>query len=290
MSTLESDFATATEMFKHVFEQVAKNKQEVEEEKQKLEKEKTKIHGAFKFHGDVIDLNVGSTHYSTSRSTLTKYPESMLGVMFSGRHDLETMKCGDGSFFIDRDGTHFRLVLNYLRDGEQVIESFPKSAEVLQEILREAMYYQLESLVVILKPLVCRLNVVPQSDVADNFISVSGYTQCTDYGGSSFTINYHSTQAISYKMKNMRGLSFSYMKFLHPVSFISCDLRKASFVQCFFESNVTFEDCILDNTQFSSISGLVANSHNVSFTGSKTDNTNFDGNLRTTLKAAGKIN
>ena len=54
---------------------------------------------------------VGGTRYSTSRSTLTKYPESMLGVMFSGRHDLETMKCSDGSFFSDRDGTHFIYVL-----------------------------------------------------------------------------------------------------------------------------------------------------------------------------------
>ena len=54
----------------------------------------------FIFHGQVIDLNVGGSHYSTSRSTLTKYPESMLGVMFSGRHDLEAMKCSDGSFFM----------------------------------------------------------------------------------------------------------------------------------------------------------------------------------------------
>ena len=59
-------------------------------------------------NGPRIVLDVGGMHYSASRSTLTKYPESMLGVMFSGRHDLETMQCKDGSFFIDRDGTHFR--------------------------------------------------------------------------------------------------------------------------------------------------------------------------------------
>ena len=76
-------------------------------------------------NGPRIVLDVGGMHYSASRSTLTKYPESILGVMFSDRHDLETMQCKDGSFFIDRDGTHFRHILNYLRDGEEVVESFP---------------------------------------------------------------------------------------------------------------------------------------------------------------------
>ena len=51
----------------------------------------------------MIDLNVGGTRYTTSCSTLTKYPESMLGVMFSGRHDIEAMECSDGSFFIEMD-------------------------------------------------------------------------------------------------------------------------------------------------------------------------------------------
>ena len=104
-SSVESSFATATEMFKEVFEQVAKEKQELENEKQKWEKEKMLMDKKFVFNGPRIVLDVGGMHYSASRSTLTKYPESMLGVMFSGRHDLETMQCKDGSFFIDRDGT-----------------------------------------------------------------------------------------------------------------------------------------------------------------------------------------
>ena len=40
----------------------------------------------------------------------------MLAAMFSGRH--LTAIDEDGRYFIDRDGTHFRHILNFLRDGE----------------------------------------------------------------------------------------------------------------------------------------------------------------------------
>ena len=43
----------------------------------------------------------------------------MLAAMFSGRHNAN--KGGDGRYFIDRDGTHFRYILNYLRDGNTYI-------------------------------------------------------------------------------------------------------------------------------------------------------------------------
>ena len=38
----------------------------------------------------------------------------MLAAMFSGK--FETKPSEDGAFFIDRDGTHFRFILNYLRN------------------------------------------------------------------------------------------------------------------------------------------------------------------------------
>ena len=114
--------------------------EQVQDDKQKWKAENTKKNNASAIHRQmIIDLNVGGTRYTTSRSTLTNYPESMLGVMFSGRHDIEAMKCSDGSVFIDRDGTHFRHILNYLRDGEEVVKHFPKSFEVLQEIAQRAL-------------------------------------------------------------------------------------------------------------------------------------------------------
>ena len=64
----------------------------------------------------IVKLNVGGQYFTTSRQT---DPNSMLAAMFSGRHRIETT--GDGTFFIDRDGTYFRFILNYLRNGELIL-------------------------------------------------------------------------------------------------------------------------------------------------------------------------
>ena len=287
-SVVENSFATATEMFKEVFEQVAKDRQELDKEKKKWEKEKISMDKKFVFNGPRIVLDVGGVHYSTSRSTLTKYPESMLGVMFSGRHDLATMQCEDGSFFIDRDGTHFRHILNYLRDGEEAVESFPKSTDVLLELIRESEFFQLNGLTSVLKPVLRESDVVSQDKITPLFFSGSGNYN-TDYGGYNFSVSYYSKDKIRFKHKNMRGLSFNYMRFAHAVSFINCDLTNAAFQYNCFESDAIFEDCILDNTTFTYVKGLVTNSCKVSFAGSTTDKTSFETNLRSSLKSAGKI-
>lgn len=49
-----------------------------------------------------------------------------------------------GRVFLDRDPKHFRLILNYLRDGEVCL---PASPLELQEILQEALFYQVCRLV-----------------------------------------------------------------------------------------------------------------------------------------------
>jgi hypothetical protein len=48
--------------------------------------------------------------------------------------------------FIDRDGTHFRYILNFLRDGT-TDGSLPDDFQALRELLNEAVYYQLSGLV-----------------------------------------------------------------------------------------------------------------------------------------------
>ena len=89
-----------------------------------------------------VDLNVGGHHFSTSVQTLTKDPNSMLAAMFSGRFEMKPSK--DGSFFIDRDGTHFRFILNYLRNGKLTL---PEGATFLKELEEEAEFYQIQGII-----------------------------------------------------------------------------------------------------------------------------------------------
>lgn len=66
----------------------------------------------------------------------------MLGAMFSGRHKLAV---DDGHYFIDRDGTHFRHILNYLRCPEEFDAASLDEGHV-KELRKELKYYDLESL------------------------------------------------------------------------------------------------------------------------------------------------
>eukprot|EP01104_Vermistella_antarctica_P011433 TRINITY_DN3192_c0_g1_i1.p1 TRINITY_DN3192_c0_g1~~TRINITY_DN3192_c0_g1_i1.p1 ORF type:complete len:227 (-),score=29.37 TRINITY_DN3192_c0_g1_i1:182-862(-) len=95
-----------------------------------------------------ICLNIGGKIYWTTRSTLCRDKNSMLAAMFGGRHSgFECERDDRGAHLIDRDGTYFSYVLNYLRDGE--IELMPDEHK-LALLLREAKFYQVAGLVKII--------------------------------------------------------------------------------------------------------------------------------------------
>ena len=94
------------------------------------------------FHfSSIVKLNVGGQHFTTSVQTLKKDPNSMLATLFSGKFEMKPSE--DGSFFIDRDGTYFRFILNYLRSGELIL---PDSATFLKELETEAKFYHLRGI------------------------------------------------------------------------------------------------------------------------------------------------
>lgn len=86
-----------------------------------------------------IKLDVGGARFTTSLTTLCRFPDSMIGAMFSGRHALPTD--GEGYHFIDRDGTHFRHILNFLRSPETFRIELPNLS--LHEFKNEVEYYGL---------------------------------------------------------------------------------------------------------------------------------------------------
>ncbi|CAJ0628091.1 8093_t:CDS:2 [Entrophospora sp. SA101] len=81
---------------------------------------------------DIITLNVSGVKYKTYRSTLTAYPETLLGTMFQERNKelLNPINSDNenNEYFIDRNGKAFHYVLEYYRNGE---------------ILREFDYFQI---------------------------------------------------------------------------------------------------------------------------------------------------
>ena len=83
----------------------------------------------------------------------------MLHAMFSGRFD--TKAAEDGSYFIDRDGTHFRYILNYLRTGQLIV---PKDEIIRKELLAEAEFYQVEGMIKALTARTFQDSVILSSD------------------------------------------------------------------------------------------------------------------------------
>mgnify|MGYP001319929566 CR=1 FL=1 len=112
----------------------------VQQERQQLETMKAAVDGNIEQFKQRVKLNVGGSKFETTLSTLTRHPDSMLAVMFSGRH--EVPRDDDGYVFIDRDGTHFRIILNFLRTGALDV---PTSQKAASELTRELQYYQLDT-------------------------------------------------------------------------------------------------------------------------------------------------
>ena len=101
--------------------------------------------------GDMVRLNVGGQIYCTTLSTL-RSEETMLSAMFSGRFDVR--KDADGAVFIDRDGTHFRHILNYLRGAGLHLG---KDVRLHQALLDEADFYGVHGLQEMLRAELSRL-------------------------------------------------------------------------------------------------------------------------------------
>ncbi len=105
------------------------------------EAEKASVADIQKFK-PVVKVNVGGTKFTTSLTTLCRFPDTMIGAMYSGRHEL--VQDDEGFHFIDRDGTHFRYILNFLRSPETFECDLTGAA--LKEFQNECEYYGLTEL------------------------------------------------------------------------------------------------------------------------------------------------
>lgn len=89
-----------------------------------------------------VKLNIGGTVFQTSRATLTKFD----GFFKSLLETTVPVPINEfGEIFIDRDPKHFRVILNYMRNGD--VTAFPISKEDSLEVMKEAQFYMLTDLV-----------------------------------------------------------------------------------------------------------------------------------------------
>ena len=91
---------------------------------------------------DIVKLNVGGQLFTTTKATLQRYPSSMLGAMFNG--SFSTSVDDHGCHFIDRDGSLFTYVLNFLRSSALCL---PDGFRHFDQLCLEADFYQIQPLI-----------------------------------------------------------------------------------------------------------------------------------------------
>lgn len=210
----------------------------------------------YEFQSSRIQLDVGGHKFTTSLQTLRKDPNSMLAAMFSGRHSLVTEN--DGSYFLDRDGTHFRYLLNYLRDDFQA-DTFPTDEVTLKEIQNEARYYQLLGLVDAVDELLYPPPPAPdftQQEIDDMLATVSQQSKRQEDVRSNtrdvspsispgrhvdFIFHSMTKNNIDFSGKNLSGLTFAHTTFAHNVSFANALLINTCFYGCEFASHIVVD-------------------------------------------------
>ena len=90
---------------------------------------------------ELVHLNVGGELFVTYKQTLATEPHSLLAKLGPPLAQRDTTD-QNGNIFIDRDGSQFRLVLNFLRDGSCCL---PSADQAVEELLMEAQYYRVRA-------------------------------------------------------------------------------------------------------------------------------------------------
>ena len=118
--------------------------EEISEELMQNEEEE-KLEYLRRIQENRVVLNVGGLRFETSRLTLSKDPNLLLAKLFTKG---STIVPHGNSVFLDRDASHFRIILNYLRYDCQVENpaTLPRERKYLLELKTECKYYQLHGL------------------------------------------------------------------------------------------------------------------------------------------------
>lgn len=128
----------------------------------------------------IVKLNVGGVIYLTSETTLKSKSERLnyFDALLSGKFSPTMI---DGAYFIDRDGSIFQYILNYLRSGHYCFKISEIPLEIsLYQLQEEANFYLIEDLITLIER---RFNSTPISVLNP---SRSHVTLHYHYGKSSY--------------------------------------------------------------------------------------------------------
>jgi len=103
----------------------------LQSDREQLETEKNAMSNYINSNDDdIIELNVGGTHFTVYRSTLLQAPEgTMFNAMFSGRWDESLTKDAKERIFLDMTPSVFSVILSHLRtlkEYSSILKNAPK--------------------------------------------------------------------------------------------------------------------------------------------------------------------
>ncbi len=216
----------------------------------------------------------GSGEYKTMVTTLTRYQDSLFCELVNA--------CARGNenpvkIFIDRDDKHFRLILNFLRQGEEVLRGADlRNADepLLHEILCEAKYYRLFALELLIQRKMIGLQTSLEFrtlHTKEHFFVTTAARKEPHPQGSKFI----TTREILLENKNLTGVEFDHVYFKHRVSFKGSILAGAKFRECIFEAAVNFTNADLCHASFDHCTGLELSRRFV-LTGASMDDVTFN--------------
>jgi BTB/POZ domain-containing protein KCTD9 len=169
------------------------------------------------------------------------------------------VKDEEGRYFIDRDGTHFRYILNFLRDGNSYI---PSDSELLDELFEEVSFYQIQELQHRLEQERNPMN--------------SCHTKKIDYYKFLQLLNFsqHPLQAPNLELSGLKLCSLEIVKAnLYGCDFSNSDmceinLSGCNLIHCNFTDsvikNATFKDAICNHSTFINTNLTGSNMRNLS--------------------------
>lgn len=146
-----------------------------------------------------VILNVGGRRFETYVQTLTRLPESLLGVMFAERNKTIRRADSNGEYFFDRDPDTFAVILNYYRVGKITLPP-GCSRHVIEE---ELDYFQIPTSILNegeklgdhlskLSLEIARQKVEPKLSVINNYITAIAESAASQ-GLQSVTIEFKSS-------------------------------------------------------------------------------------------------